>query len=103
MFASAREQGKLPAAKAFKLAERDKHMSEQKTNYMAELDAWTNQAIFALLEADGFGAGAEIALQIRKAIRAKVLESFKNGIKAGSRPQPTGARKETKHAQAQAR
>jgi hypothetical protein len=80
------EQGKLPAAKAFRLAERDKHMSEQKLNYMQQLDAWTDQAVFALLEADGFMPGAEIALQIRQAIRTKVLESYRNGQAAGSRP-----------------
>jgi hypothetical protein len=40
---------------------------------------------------------------VKKAIREKVLESYKNGLKAPSRPVPAGARKEAKHAQAQAR
>jgi hypothetical protein len=61
-------------------------MSEQKLNYMQQLDAWTNQAVFSLLEADGFMPGAETALDIRKAIRSKVLESYKNGLAAGNRP-----------------
>ena len=75
-------------------------MSEQKLTYMQQLDAWTDQAIIEPLADDGFVAGVETSLQIRKAIREKVLESYRNGLKAGSRPV---ARKETKHAQAQAR
>jgi hypothetical protein len=48
------EQGKLPAAKAFKLAERDKHMSEQKQSFMQQLDEWTeNTVINPLLSSDG--------------------------------------------------
>ena len=50
------EQGKLPTASAFKLAERDKHMSEQEkatSSYMQELDAWSDaNVIFPLLNLD---------------------------------------------------
>ena len=51
-------------------------MSEQKINYMQQLDAWTDQAIIEPLSDDGFVAGVETSLQIRRAIREKVLESF---------------------------
>jgi hypothetical protein len=39
------EQGKLPAAKEFRLAERDKYMSEQKQSFMQQLDLWTEDNI----------------------------------------------------------
>jgi hypothetical protein len=84
------EQGKLPAARAFTLAERDKHMSEQKKpSFMQELDDWTEaNVINPLHEAvtEGDGADCEATCEaIKKAIRAKVLESYRNGQQAGSR------------------
>jgi hypothetical protein len=96
----ASEQGKLPAAKEFTLAERDKYMSEQKTSFMAELDAWTEKVVIEpLMEDLGGVVGVETNLQIRRAIRERVLESYRNGQAAGPRLlQP--ARKEQKHAQA---
>ena len=80
------EQGKLPAAKAFTLAERDNHMSEQKISFMQQLDAWTQtNVIDALHEAitDGDGDDCDAASDaVKKAIREKVLESYHNGQKA---------------------
>ena len=84
------EQGKLPAAKAFKLAERDKQMSEQqKPNYMAALDQWIDANVISpLVYSGGDGEGQELTEetveQVKKAIREKVLESYKNGLKAGA-------------------
>jgi hypothetical protein len=79
-------------------------MSEQKTNYMAALDAWTDEVIIEPLADNGFVAGVETSLQIRRAIREKVLESYKNGLKAGAvKATSQPARKETSHAQAQTR
>ena len=45
------EQGKQPTAKAFKLAERDKFMSEQEKpkSFMEELDEWTEATIIGRL------------------------------------------------------
>ena len=77
-------------------------MSEQKLNYWQLLDTWIDQAIFELIEAEGFVPGAETALQIRKAIRAKVLESYRNGQAAGPR-KTAPARKEPRYAQAKTR
>jgi hypothetical protein len=101
----ASEQGKLPAAKAFTLAERDKHMSEQKTNFMGALDDWTQEAIIEPLMKDlGGVVGVEMNLQIRRAIRQKVLESYKNGLKAGAvKATSQPARKEQRYAQAKTR
>ena len=79
------EQGKLPAAKEFKLAERDKHMSEQeqtKPGYLQELEAWSIQAVISPL----LDTGPDAIAEVQKAIRAKVLESYHNGQKAGPRP-----------------
>jgi hypothetical protein len=78
------EQGKLPAAKAFTLAERDKHMSEQKISFMAQLDQWTEDNVFApLLSTDEEGQPEELSQEtldrIKQAIRQKVLESYRNG------------------------
>ena len=86
------EQGKLPAAKAFRLAERDKTMSEQKESFMQRLDAWTDEAIIEpLAENAGAVIGVEMQLQIRQAIREKVLESYRNG-QAAKPAAPKGGR-----------
>jgi hypothetical protein len=74
------EHSKLPTAKAFKLAERDKHMSEQKVNYMQELDLWTEANILKPAATPGEDTGHKIKF----AIREKVLESYKNGLRAGA-------------------
>ena len=85
------EQGKLPAAKAFRLAERDKHMSEQEKpkSFMQELDQWTDATILApLLWTNEEGETEEVSehtlKQVKYAIREKVLESYRNGCKAGA-------------------
>jgi hypothetical protein len=98
------EQGKLPAAKAFKLAERDKHMSEQEKpkSFMQELDQWTQATVIKPLhEAITEGDGAECdatSEEVKRAIRLKVLESYRNGQAAGPK-----ARKEQKYDQAKTR
>jgi hypothetical protein len=109
------EQGKLPAAKAFTLAERDKHMSEQKLTYMQQLDVWINQAVFEPLLATNEEGEAEDNSEdkvdrVAKAIREKVLESYKNGCKAGAghvrieyRRADQAGRGEKSYAQAQTR
>lgn len=64
-------------------------MSEQKLSYMAELDAWSDTEVigplFEAFELGKAGAVADAQVQIRKAIRGKVLESYRNGQTAGSR------------------
>ena len=76
--ATCSEQGKLPAAKAFTLAERDKHMSEQKINYMAELDAWTESNVLAPLlwtgeEGKSEDLSDDTLERVKHDIREKVL------------------------------
>src|SRR5579864_3894995 len=72
------EQGKRPTAKAFKLAERDINMSEQKqeSSFMQELDRWTESTIIGpLFASETDGADWEPAIErVKKAIRQKVLE-----------------------------
>ena len=81
------EQGKQPTAKVFKLAERDKSMSEQKaSSFMQELDGWTESTIItrlADLASEDFDE--ELVEEIKKAVRTKVLESYRNGQQAGPR------------------
>jgi len=77
-------------------------MSEQRKTFMQELDQWTSQAILrpihdgwhAYYAADGNEEAEETTQRLtlveqaaKKAIREKVLESFRNGLKAKSRPQ----------------
>ena len=78
-------------------------MSEPKTSFMAELDAWTDQVIIEPLTVRASIAGAEdlseeTARQVRYAIREKVLESYKNGCRSGA----GSVRREMSHAQANA-
>ena len=83
------EQGKLPTAKAFKLAERDKHMSEQEKpkSFMQELDEWSETYVIGpLCSGDANDFDWETILQnVKTSIRAKVLESYRNGQQAGPR------------------
>ena len=76
---------------------------------MQELDQWIEAKVVDPLR---FGDAPDdpdarsvddIIDEVHLAIRAKVLESYKNGIKAGSRPLPDGARKEQRYAQAKTR
>jgi hypothetical protein len=86
------EQGKLLSAKAFMLAERDKHMSEQEKpkSFMQELDEWTiTNVIGPLVEEESQTEASPkweaTVEQVQKAIRTKVLESYRNGQQAGPR------------------
>lgn len=82
-------------------------MSEQEKpkSFMQELDQWTQSTVIKPLhEAITEGDGAECdatSEEVKKAIREKVLESFRNGLAAGRKPAP--ARKEQKYAQAKTR
>jgi len=65
-------------------------MSEQKaSSFMQELDQWSEQNILRPL----FGTDpnqddwATVEEQVKKAIRTKVLESYRNGQQAGPRRQ----------------
>src|SRR5690242_21402542 len=83
------EQGKLPAANAFKLAERDKHMSEQKKSFRQQLDEWTNATVIVpmtrAVQSGDEGVYHEVAASVEKAIWQKVLDSYHNGQAAGPR------------------
>jgi len=63
-------------------------MSEQKASgYMAQLDAWTQRAVIdplhkAIVEGDGDQCDA-VCQAVKKAVREKVLESYRNGQQAG--------------------
>ena len=64
-------------------------MSEQKPSFMATLDAWSDKSIIEPL-ADAYLNGPEEVIinaqeYARKAIRTKVLESYRNGQAAGPR------------------
>jgi hypothetical protein len=79
-------------------------MSEQEKSFMNQLDDWTQVVIIEpLMDNLGGVVGVEMNLQIRRAIRAKVLESYKNGLKAGvaKAGQPVG--KETRYVPKQTR
>jgi len=83
-------------------------MSEQEKpkSFMQELDQWTESNVFApLLSTDEEGESEEVSEetleQVKRDIRGKVLESYRNGQAAGGKPQP--ARKEWRHAKAQTR
>lgn len=63
-------------------------MSDQKLNYMQQLDEWSNATVIVPLtraiqsgEEEIYHACAE---NVEKAIRDKVRESYKNGVKAGA-------------------
>jgi hypothetical protein len=52
-------------------------------SYMQELDQWTNEHIFVPLNdsLEGRRSAEEVADAILKAVRIKVLESYRNGAK----------------------
>lgn len=62
-------------------------MPEQKTSFMAELDQWSEATIIGPLLYLGpkDGDQDEVNSQVKKAIRTKVLESYRNGQSAGPR------------------
>jgi len=71
----------------YKLLAKGTSMSEQKTSYMVELDKWSNEnVIFPLSLATTNGNEQSVAAAkdaAKKAIPAKVLESYRNGQAAG--------------------
>jgi len=87
------EQGKLPSAKALMLAERDKTMSEQKAlGYTQQLKRWTYSTIVDPLRDETKTEFDEKTVEsICEAIRLKMLESYRNGLKAAGRPYPSKA------------
>jgi hypothetical protein len=59
-------------------------MSEQKTNFMRELDLWLDANVIGPLElAAGTADFERVANDAKRAIRTKVLESYHNGQAAG--------------------
>ena len=64
-------------------------MSEQKTSYMVELDKWTDENVIfpvSLASTNGNDESLAAAKEVaKKAIRTKVLESYRNGQAAGPR------------------
>ena len=69
---------------------------------MQQLDSWTDEVVIAPL----LDNGPEVIEDVHKAIRAKVLESYRNGQAAGPAKQRVGTggvRKEWSHAQAKTR
>lgn len=70
-------------------------MSEQKTSFMTELDMWSEANIIGPLfhtdlDQDNW---EESVAQVKKAIRAKVLESYRNGQSAGPRKASPASRR----------
>jgi hypothetical protein len=59
-------------------------MSEEKSSFMQQLDAWTETTVIMPLcdpsRESEFDAAVE---EVKKAIRQKVLESYRNGQAAG--------------------
>ena len=56
-------------------------MSEQKLSYMQQLDSWTDETVIAPL----LDNGTDAIERVQKAIREKVLESYRNGQGAGTK------------------
>ena len=78
-------------------------MSEQKLTYMQQLDEWTDATVIMPLADPKREANFDAVVEeVRKAIRQRVLESYRNGQNAGPKP-ARPARKETSHAQAKTR
>ena len=79
-------------------------MSEQKINYMAALDGWTESNVFGPLlwtneEGEPEELSEETLERVKQDIRDKVRESYKNGLRSGA----GAVRKERRYAQAQTR
>ena len=79
-------------------------MSEQKINFMAALDAWTESNVLApLLWTDEEGEPEELSDEtlerVKQDIRDKVRESYKNGLRSGA----GAVRKEQRYVQAKTR
>ena len=91
------EQGKLPTAKAFKLAERDKHMSEQEKPASSCRSSTSGVTPTSSSRCSTSTSPRqdweEVAELVKKAIRAKNLESYRNGQAAGPRRYATQPRR----------
>jgi hypothetical protein len=80
-------------------------MSEQKINYMAQLDAWTESNVLAPLlwngedEEESEDLSDDTLERVKHDIREKVRESYKNGLRSGA----GAVRKEQRYAQAKNR
>ena len=57
-------------------------MSEQKRTFMQELDTWSLEAVISPI----LDEGPDAIGGVQKSIREKVLESYKNGLRAPRRP-----------------
>ncbi len=69
------------------LPERDKPMSERQQkpkSFMQELDEWSEINVIEPLSNPQFDWNVAVE-QVKKSIRAKVLESYRNGQQAGPR------------------
>lgn len=80
------EQGKLPSAKELTLAERDKHMSDEKQPSFRseELDDWVEAEIFEpMAEGATPEFRREFLPQIQSAIRDKAELIYEDGYNAG--------------------
>ena len=79
-------------------------MSEQKINYMAELDAWTEANVLRPLlwtgdeEGESEDLSDDTLQRVKHDIREKVRESYKNGLRSGA-----GAVRKERYAQAKTR
>jgi hypothetical protein len=64
-------------------------MSEQKVSFMQELDTWADAYVIAPLvyseDENDTEVTEESIQQVKRAIRAKVLESYRNGQVTGPR------------------
>ena len=62
-------------------------MSEQKSGFMVELDAWTKTNIVDLFYNTDRNPEAwnDVVAEVKRVVRAKVLESYHNGQSAGPR------------------
>ena len=62
-------------------------MSEQKSGFMVELDLWSEANVIGpLMHSDPTHSEWDGAVaEVKKAIRSKVLESYRNGQSAGPR------------------
>ena len=66
-------------------------MSEQKQNFMVELDMWSSENVISPLYLACMRGPEEAIVEtkelVKKVIRTKVLESYRNGQAAGPRAQ----------------
>src|SRR6059036_172284 len=98
-----RRTRKQLTAEEVRLPERDTTMSEQKQGYMAELDQWTHEFVIERIlgaEREIQDAGERLTAaeserifndavsEAKRAIREKVLESYRNGQAAGPAKRP---------------